>query len=87
MSVGPHPGPRVDLAVRWAVRRYLAREVRALRRRGAEVVVVQPGPRDLDVMGLNPMRAHRVESVLSTARESVRDRLEQQPRLVELLGG
>lgn len=85
MSVGPHPGPRVDLAVRLAVRRYLAREVRALRRRGAEVLVVQPGPRDLDAMGLNPMRAHRVEQVLTTARASVRDRLERQPRLVELL--
>lgn len=85
MSVGPAPGPRVDLAVRLAVRRYLAREVRQLRRRGAQVVVVQPGPRDLDVMGINPMRGSRIDEVVRTASESVLARLEAQPGLVALL--
>jgi NTE family protein len=47
--------PRPDLGLRYAVRRYLSREVRALRRRGADVVVFQPGPQDLPAMGLNPM--------------------------------
>ena len=77
--------PRVDTPLRMAVRRYLAREVSALRRRGAEVVVLQPGPQDLPVMGLNPMQHSRVEQVLRVAATSTRARLEAQPALVELL--
>ena len=77
--------PRADLALRLAVRRYLSREVRALRRRGAEVVVLQPGPQDLPVMGLNPMQHTRIEQVMTVAAESTRARLESQPGLVELL--
>lgn len=77
--------PRPDLAMRYAVRRYLSQEVRALRRRGAEVVVLQPGPEDLPVMGLNPMQHARLEDVLRTAAGSTRARLEAQPSLIELL--
>lgn len=77
--------PRPDLALRYAVRRYLSQEVRALRRRGAEVVVLQPGPQDLPAMGLNPMQHSRVEDVLAAAAASTRARLTAQPRLVELL--
>ena len=77
--------PRADLALRMAVRRYLAREVRTLRRRGAQVVVLQPGPQDLPVMGLNPMQHSRIEEVLRVAADSTRQRLEAQPALVELL--
>ncbi|MCW2681028.1 MAG: putative esterase of the alpha-beta hydrolase superfamily, partial [Frankiales bacterium] len=77
--------PRADLAIRLAVRRYLSREVNALRRRGAEVVVLQPGPEDLPVMGLNPMQHSRVEDVLRVAAASTRARLEAQPSLVDLL--
>ena len=77
--------PRADLALRYAARRYLSQEVRALRRRGAEVVVLQPGPRDLAAMGLNPMQHTRIEEVLRTAAASTRDRLAAQPHLVELL--
>jgi NTE family protein len=71
--------------MRMVVRRYLAREVRQLRRRGAEVVVLQPGPEDLPVMGLNPMQHSRVDDVLDVAARSTRARLEAQPALVELL--
>ncbi|MCW2599723.1 MAG: Patatin [Frankiales bacterium] len=85
MSLGPGAGPRVDLAVRLAVRRYLAQEVRRLRHRGAQVVVIQPGPQDLDVMGLNPMRGSRVDKIVRTASESVRARIEAQPSLATLL--
>lgn len=85
MSVGPRPGPRPDLALRLAVRRYLAVEVRRLRRAGSEVVVLQPSARDLHVMGLNPMRGAHIEDVVQTASESVRARLEAQPALVTLL--
>jgi NTE family protein len=85
MSVGPRSGPRADLAVRLAVRRYLALEVRRLRRAGALVVVIQPSSQDLDVMGLNPMRGSRISDVVHTVAGSVRARLEAQPSTVELL--
>jgi NTE family protein len=85
MSVGPRAGARTDLAVRLAVRRYLAIEVRRLRRTGAEVVVIQPSPTDLDVMGLNPMRGSRIGDVVTTVAASVRARLEMQPRLAGVL--
>jgi NTE family protein len=77
--------PRPDLAVRLAVRRYLAREVRTLRRAGAQVVTLQPTVTDLAAMGLNPMDSGRGAQVVRTATASVRSRLEAQPRLVELL--
>jgi hypothetical protein len=51
--------PRPTFAIRLAVRRYLSREVAGLRRRGAEVVVLQPRPQDLPAMGLNPMQHSR----------------------------
>lgn len=77
--------PRADLALRLAVRRYLSREVAGLRRRGAEVVVLQPGPQDLPVMGLNPMEHSRIEEVMRVAAASTRARLEAQPSLLDLL--
>lgn len=85
MGQGTARRPRPDTPMRMAVRRYLAREVRQLRRRGAVVVVLQPGPEDLPVMGLNPMQHSRVEDVLDVAARSTRARLEAQPALVELL--
>lgn len=77
--------PRADLAIRLAVRRYLSREVTGLRRRGADVVVLQPGPQDLPAMGLNPMQHSRIEEVMRVAAASTRARLEAQPALVDLL--
>ena len=85
MSAGPRPGARPDLAVRLAVRRYLAIEVRRLRRAGSQVVVLQPSAKDLAVMGINPMRGARVADVVHSAAESTRRRLEARPELVELL--
>ena len=85
MSAGPRHGARKDLAVRLAVRRYLAREVHLLRRSGAEVVVLQPTASDLDVMGINPMRGDRAAEVVVSAEQSVRERLEAQPALVRSL--
>jgi len=87
MSVARGAGPTPDAAVRFAVRRYLAREVRLLRRRGATVVVFQPTAADLRAMGLNPMRLMRADRVVRTVADSVRARLEAQPRLVETLAG
>ena len=85
MGQGTVRRPRPDTPVRLAVRRYLAREVRLLRRRGAEVDVLQPGPHDLPVMGLHPMQHSRIEEVLGTSARSTRARLAAQPALVELL--
>jgi NTE family protein len=85
MSFGRGAGRTPDAAVRLAVRRYLAREVRLLRRRGATVVVFQPTAQDLQAMGLNPMRMLRGPKVVRTVAESVRARLEAQPSLVQAL--
>jgi NTE family protein len=85
MSAGPRPGARPDLAIRLAVRRYLAVEVRRLRRGGAQVVVLQPSARDLVAMGINPMRGARVADVVENVAESTRLRLEARPELAELL--
>jgi NTE family protein len=82
MSVGPRPRARIDLGVRLLARRRLAGEVRRLRRRGANVVVLQPGPKDLDAMGLNPMCGHRMEEIVDTASASVTTRLQAQPDLL-----
>jgi NTE family protein len=87
MSFGRGAGRTPDAAIRFAVRRYLAREVRLLRRRGATVVVFQPTARDLDAMGLNPMRLLRADRVMRAVADSVRSRLEAQPTLVETLAG
>ena len=82
---GAHRTPRVDLAMRLALRRVLAAEVRRLRRAGSDVVVLQPSADDLPVMGLNPMRGGRIDEVIASAAASTRARLEARPDLVERL--
>jgi NTE family protein len=82
MSFGPGGGTRSpDALIRLAVRRYLAREVRLLRRHGATVVVFQPSPRDLAAMGVNPMRLLRGADVVEAAAVTVKLRLEARPEL------
>jgi len=73
--------PRADVGLRLVVRRYLAAEVRRLRRAGSEVVVFQPGERDLEVMGLNAMDRARASAVMAAAEESTRLRLQARPEL------
>ena len=86
MSFGPGGGTRSpDAIIRLAVRRYLAREVRLLRRGGATVVVFQPSPADLAAMGVNPMKLVRGPDIVRTAAATVRARLEARPELVEQL--
>lgn len=77
--------PRADLGMRVAVRRYLASEVRRLRRGGARVLVFEPSARDLEVMGLNPMRGLHVGDVVHAAAETVTARLRARPELAEVL--
>lgn len=74
-----------DAAIRLAVRRYLAGEVRLLRRGGAQVVVFQPTPSDLAAMGLHPMRMLRGSRIADAAAASVRARLAARPELAALL--
>ena len=78
---------RADAALRLAARRYVGSEARRLRRGGATVVLLQPSPSDLAVMGVNPMRAGRVADIIHTAVSSVRRRLDAQPTLVDVLSG
>ena len=77
--------PSADAALRLALRRYLAAEVRQLRRGGAHVVVLQPSPEDLPVMGLNPMKGIVAEEVVDRAGASTRARLAARPDLAERL--
>lgn len=85
MSFGPGAGRTADAGLRFVVRRYLAREVRTLRRRGATVLVFQPTADDLAAMGLHPMRLLRADRVVEAVGHSVRARLEAQPALAEAL--
>ena len=87
MSFAAGAGRTPDAAVRFAVRRYLAREVRRLRRHGATVLVLQPTAEDLAAMGLNPMRLLRADRIARTVSESVRARAEAQPSLLDALAG
>jgi NTE family protein len=81
MSIGPFRRPPIDLGPRLLAGRRLAWEVRKLRRAGAHVVTVQPGPEDLDAMGINPMRGHRIEQIIDTASASMSARLRAQPHV------
>lgn len=85
MSFGPGGTRSPDALLRLAVRRYLAREVRLLRRRGATVIVFQPSAQDLRAMGVNPMRLQRGPDVAATAAATVRSRLRARPELLEQL--
>ncbi len=88
MSIRSTLDARIDLGPRLLARRQLAGEVRRLRQRGARVVVLQPGSPDLEVMGLNPMRGHRIEEIVDTASASMAARLRAQPELLgELWAG
>lgn len=85
MSFGPGGVRTPDALVRLAVRGYLSREVRLLRRGGAAVLVFQPSRADLTAMGWNPMRLMRGPDIIAAAAATVRARLEARPELSELL--
>ena len=70
-------GPVAAVAGRLLHSRTLAGEVRAVRNRGTPVVVFQPTPADLAVMGFNAMDFRRREEVARQARESARRLLER----------
>ncbi len=83
MSMSRRVGrPPMDGGVRMAVRQLLAAEVRRLRRSGSRVVVIQPDRADLAVMGVNPMRADRLDEVARQAAATTTRRLALQPDLL-----
>ncbi|QYG94906.1 patatin-like phospholipase family protein [Iamia sp. SCSIO 61187] len=67
MSVAGGWAPTPDAVVRRAVHRRLEREVARLRRRGTEVVRVEPSARVLRAMGVNAMADDRAEDVVREA--------------------
>ncbi|MGH8867605.1 MAG: patatin-like phospholipase family protein [Actinomycetes bacterium] len=69
--------PTLDLSLRLLWRRYLAEEVVRLRRRGVAVWTFTPGGRLLAVLGVNPLRAERVDEVEELAYASACREVEQ----------
>ena len=63
----------------------LAREVQAVRAAGTPVLVLQPGPEVVDVVGPNAMDTGRRRAVAEVAYETVREHL-RSPRVAERLG-
>jgi NTE family protein len=61
------PVERLERRLRGWITLTLLREVRALRRLGARVTVITPGPEDLAVMGVNLMDPRRRKLVLETS--------------------
>ena len=68
-------GRRVDTPLRLLLRGALAREAFAVRRKGTEVLSLQPTASDLDAMGLNAMDPRTWSDVYASARASTRTRL------------
>ncbi len=61
------PLTRIERSVRRVITRRILADVTALRAEGTRVVVVTPGPEDLEVMGANLMNPRRRIDVLDTA--------------------
>jgi NTE family protein len=80
-----NPAERLAEVVRSAAGRRLGSEARKLRAEGAEVVLIQPTGKDLEVMGPNLMSTRRRHEVVETAVETVAAQL-REPELRESLG-
>ncbi len=77
-------GERVERRLRAAFGRRLGREARRLRDKGVDLLLVQPGPEDLDAMGLNLMDPSRRVETLETAIETTSERL-REPDAAQIL--
>lgn len=74
MSVDPRAArPTLDLPLRLAAHRYLRRETRQQRRRGAQVLTFEPGGEVLSVLGINPLRGARIDEIEALSAERARD--------------
>ena len=71
MSVAPRqPRAKLDLSVRLMWHRYLAVERRALERRGTVVLAIEPGGETLRALGVNTLRAARVDHIEDLAHDA-----------------
>ena len=78
MSVEPRAlRPTADAALRLYWHRTLRREVRALQRRGTDVLVIEPGGDLVSVMGVNPMRGGRLDEVEAAAASRAAEALDE----------
>jgi NTE family protein len=69
MSVTPSAvRPKLDLSARLLWHRYLSAERRLLERQGTLVLAIEPGGDTLRALGLNTMRAARVDAIEDLAR-------------------
>ena len=61
------PHLRIERRLRQLLTRILLRQAKMLAAQGKRVTILTPGPRDLAVMGANPMDPRRAEAVLETS--------------------
>jgi NTE family protein len=61
------PHLRIERRLRQLLTRVLLRQAKMLASQGKQVTILTPGPRDLAVMGANPMDLRRREAVLETS--------------------
>jgi NTE family protein len=80
----PVPGLSPDMVLRRSFRVQLAHELRALRRTGVPVFVLEPNRRVVSAMGRNPLDARRRGSVSRTAVIATRDWLTKNDRGTKL---
>lgn len=69
-TIGARPSTaagRVERLLRTVVNRRVSKEADVVRRTGTQVVLLAPGPEDLDAIGANPMDPRRRERVLETS--------------------
>ncbi len=79
MSVGSRrPAARVDAPFRLLFRRYLQHEVWTLRRRGTQVVTIEPDRAVLRAMGINMMSARHCDEVEDRAYELALGQLQRE---------
>ena len=81
------PSRRMMGWVRAAARRELDAAASALRREGTDLVLFEPQPRDLEVMGTNFMSRSRRHAVIERALETVGAAAAREPRLRRLPRG
>jgi len=73
----PHGALDARMPARAWCKAVLAAEVRALRRAGSQVVVFEPSPADVKVMGLNSLDTERMARVAESARAGAARHLER----------
>jgi len=81
--------PKLDLSARLLWHRYVGAERRVLERAGTLVLTIEPGGEVLRALGVNTLRAARVDAIEDLAREATRALLERPDKAgrVALLAG